>query len=213
MREKTVVALYDHFENAKSAVAEMIGAGAARDTIALLANTSTGDHPALSLNPAFAREEFDTDSSAQSGIVTGAEVGVGLGGLMGFLIGISSVAIPGIGFLIAAGTWATVAAGAAAGGAVGAIVGALTDHGVSDKDAHLYAEGLKRGGTLITAVVPEDHVAAMTEICKKHGAIDIEDRVAPWNAEGWVSFEQSGGSLAYIGTAANAGSSAEAKVA
>jgi hypothetical protein len=203
MREKTVVALYDHFRDAEAAVAEAVQAGAARDKVALLANTSSGDHPALALNPAFAREEFDADSTAQSGLVTGAEVGIGLGGLLGFLAGISSVAIPGIGFLIAAGTWATVAAGAAAGGAVGAIVGALTDHGVSDKDAHLFAEGLKRGGTLITLVVAEDQVPAMTAIFKKHGAVDTEDRIAPWNAEGWISFAQSGGSLAYIGATAD----------
>jgi hypothetical protein len=196
MREKTIVALYDRFDDAQAAVADLIAAGVAREKISLLANSSTGNHPALLLNPAFARREFDADSTAQAGVVTGAEVGIGLGGILGFLIGISTIVIPGIGFLIAAGTWATVAAGTTAGGVIGAIVGALTDHGVSDKDAQLYAEGLRLGGTLVTLVAPEEKAAQMRAIFKGHGAADIEGRAAPWNAEGWVGFEQGDGILA-----------------
>jgi hypothetical protein len=205
MREKTVVALYELFDGAKAAVGELIEAGVGRDKIALLANSSSGDHPALSLNPAFAREQFEADSTEQSAVVTGAEVGIGVGGVLGFLLGISTVAIPGLGFLLAAGTWATVAAGAATGGALGAVIGALTDHGVSDKDAHLYAEGLKRGGTLVTVVVPESEVAAMTAIFKRHQAVDIEDRAAPWNAEGWVGFEHDGSAMPVVSGAPPAG--------
>jgi hypothetical protein len=204
MREKTVVALFDRFADAKAAVGDLIQAGAPRDQIALLANTSMGDHPALSLNPAFAGEEFDTDSHEQPGMVTGAEVGIGVGGILGFLLGISTLSIPGLGFLIAAGTWATVAAGAATGGVIGAVVGRLTDHGVSDRDAKLYAEGLKRGGTLVTAVVAEEKVAAMSAVFKTHGAVDIEDRLAPWTAEGWVSFDRGEDFLPHVDIAAMA---------
>jgi len=189
MQENTVVALYDTFRSAKEAVTEIVQAGGSRDHIAMLANDSTGDHPPLSINPAWAREEFDTDSTSQSGIVTGAELGIGVGGILGFLVGIGTIAIPGIGPLIALGTWASVAAGATAGGVVGGVIGALTDRGVSDEDAHLYAEGLRRGGTLVTMVVPADQVDKMTQIFKKHGAVDIEKRNAHWTAEGWVSFD------------------------
>jgi hypothetical protein len=189
MRDKIVVALYDHFADAKNAVAAVIGAGVPSDRLALLANDSTGDHPALSINPAYAREQFDADSEAQSPVFVGAEVGVGLGGVLGFVAGISTIAIPGLGFLLAAGTWATVAAGAAAGGVIGAVVGSLVRHGVSTKDAHLFAEGLKRGGTLLTCTVDEGKVAEVSGIFKKHNAVDIEERAADWTAEGWVSLE------------------------
>jgi hypothetical protein len=188
MREKTVVALYDRFDDAKAAVAELIAAGALPDKISLLANTSSGDHPALSVNPAFAHEEFDVDSHEQPGFVTGAELGIGVGGILGFVLGISTIAIPGFGFLIAAGTWATVSAGAATGGVIGAVIGMLAGHGVSDKDTHLYAEGLKRGGTLVTVVVSDAETQAMRGIFAKHKAVDIEGRGAPWNPEGWVGF-------------------------
>ncbi len=57
--------------------------------------------------------------------------------------------------MVAAGWLASTAAGAAAGpvagGAEGGIIGALTEFGVNEGDAHIYAEGLRRGGTVVTA--------------------------------------------------------------
>ncbi len=189
MQNKTVVALYDHFENAKAAVGDVIQAGAARDRISLLANDSRGDHPPLQGNPGFARQEVDTDTDRQPGVVVGAEVGLGVGGVLGLLAGVGTLAIPGIGPLVAVGAWAVAAAGAATGGVLGGIIGALTDHGITDKDAHLYAEGLRRGGTLVSAVVTEEQVDQVTEIFKRHGGVDIDKRGESWVAEGWVSFD------------------------
>ncbi len=190
MAEKTVVALFDSFEAAQTAVNDIVQAGTTPERISVLANGSTGDQPSsLMTNPAFAREDVDDDLSEQSHTVVGAEVGVGLGGVLGLLAGIGTLAIPGIGPLIAAGTWAAISAGAAAGGVVGGAIGALTEHGITDEDAHLYAEGLRRGGTLVTVRVPEDQVEAIAKSFKTHGAVDIEMRGAAWNAEGWVAFD------------------------
>jgi hypothetical protein len=189
MAEATIVALYDHYENASAAVSDIIQAGASRDDISLLANNLNGDHPALITNPSYAREEVETDDKAQPSVVTGAEFGIGVGGILGLMIGTGAIVIPGIGPLIAAGTWAAVAAGAAAGGVVGGAIGMLTAHGISDNDAHLYAEGLKRGGTLVTVVAEDDRIDAISQIFQTHGAVDIEQRGATWSAEGWVSFD------------------------
>src|SRR4029079_19023671 len=67
--------------------------------------------------------------------------------------GLALLEIPGVGPVVAAGWLTATAAGAAAGAATGGIVGALTQAGVSDEDAHIYAEGVRRGGTLVTARV------------------------------------------------------------
>jgi hypothetical protein len=189
MSEATIVALYDHYENASAAVSDIIQAGTSRDKISLLANNLEGDHPPLITNPSYAREEIDGKENTQPGVVTGAEFGIGVGGILGLMLGTGAIVIPGIGPLIAAGTWAAIAAGAAAGGVVGGAIGLLTAHGISDKDAHLYAEGLKRGGTLITVVADEGQIEAISQILKTHGAVDIEKRGATWSAEGWVSFD------------------------
>jgi len=189
MSEATIVALYDRYESASQAVAEIIQAGASREKISLLANNLSGEHPPLKVNPSYAREELDTKDQEQPAVVTGAEFGIGVGGILGVLIGTGAIVIPGIGPLIAAGALATIGAGAAAGGVVGGAIGLLTGHGISNADSHLYAEGIKRGGTLATVVADDSQIDTLREIFKKHGAVDIEKRGATWAAEGWVSFD------------------------
>jgi len=192
MSEATIVALYDHYENASEAVNEIVQAGVSHDKISLLANNVAGDHPALTVNPALAGEDFATKDAAQPAAVTGAEAGISVGGVIGILVGAGAILIPGIGPLVAAGTLATMAAGAAAGGVIGSAIGVLTEHGISHADSHLYAEGLKRGGTLVTVVAGESQLDAVRHIFKAHGAVDIEKRGANWTAEGWVSFDPDG---------------------
>jgi hypothetical protein len=201
MREKTIVALYDHYADAKAATAAIIQAGAAADRIAHLANDSNGDHPALSINPAYAREQFDEDSTRQSRFITLGEVGIGLGGVLGFLAYISPVEIPGVAAMVAHGVWVPVAVLAVLGGVIGVIIGLLTDHGVSGKDAALYTEGLKRGGTLITTVVDESIAGKITEALKGHSAVRVEERPGNWSAEGWVSLDVGHAGAVYGGLA------------
>jgi hypothetical protein len=189
MREKTVVALYDHFRDARAAANAIVQAGAAANRIALLANDSNGDHPALSINPAYAREQFDEDSNKQSRFITLGEVGIGLGGVLGFLAYVSPVEIPGVAALAAHGAWVPVVIAAVVGGILGVVIGLLTDHGVSGKDSALYAEGLKRGGTLVMAVVDEKVAGKVSETLKGHSAALVEERPADWSAEGWVSLD------------------------
>jgi hypothetical protein len=183
MSEATIVALYDHYENASQAVSDIVATGISHDKISLLANNLSGDHPALVSNPAVAGEDFAARDEAQPAAVTGAEVGISVGGVVGVLIGASALLIPGIGPLVAVGALA------AAGGVIGGAVGMLTEHGISHADSHLYAEGLKRGGTLVTVVAEEAQFDAIRQMFKTHGAVDIEKRGATWTAEGWVSFD------------------------
>jgi hypothetical protein len=189
MREKTIVALFNHFADAKAAVGSVIQAGAAADRMAMLANDSSGDHPGLSINPAYAREQFDEDSSKQSRFITLGEVGIGLGGLIGFLAYISPVRIPGIDALAANGAWVPTVVLAVIGGIVGVVIGLTTGHDLSGKDADLYTEGLKNGGTLITVVVDEGIAGKISDAFKAHGPVKLEERPGNWSAEGWVSLD------------------------
>jgi hypothetical protein len=201
MREKTIVALYDHYADAKAATAAIIQAGAAADRIAHLANDSNGDHPGLTINPAYAREQFDEDSTRQSRFITLGEVGIGIGGVLGFLAYISPVEIPGVAAMAANGAWVPVVALAVIGGVIGVVIGLLTDHGVSGKDAALYNEGLKRGGTLVTTVIDESIAGKVTEALKGHSAVKVEERPGDWSAEGWVSLDVGHDGVPYGGLA------------
>jgi len=183
MSDATIVALYDHYQDASQAVGDIVATGVSHAKISLLANNLSGDHPALVSNPAVAAEDFAAKDEAQPAAVTGAELGISVGGVVGVLLGASALLIPGIGPLVAVGALA------AAGGVIGGAVGMLTEHGISHADSHLYAEGLKRGGTLVTVVADQSQLDAIRQIFKTHGAVDIEKRGATWTAEGWVSFD------------------------
>jgi hypothetical protein len=190
MREKTVVALYNHFADARAAAASAVKAGASLDRIAMLANDSNGDHPSLTINPAYAREQFDEDSTKQSRFITLGEVGIGLGGLIGFLGYVSPVKIPGIDSLVAmGGAWVPVVVLAVVGGVIGVVIGLTTGHDLSGQDADLYTEGLKNGGTLVTVTVDEGIAGKVSEAFKGHGPVKLEERPGDWSAEGWVSLD------------------------
>src|SRR4029078_5806436 len=96
------------------------------------------------------RDRDGVDDRAESA-GKGAGIGAGVGGTAGLLAGLGLLAIPGLGPVVAAGWLAATAVGAAAGAATGGVVGALTEAGVSREDAHSYAEGVRRGGTLVSA--------------------------------------------------------------
>ncbi len=49
-----------------------------------------------------------------------------------------------------------------------------------------YTEGLRRGGTLLTAHVDETHVDRAIEILEQHGSIDLDERETSWRGEGWT---------------------------
>jgi hypothetical protein len=133
------------------------------------------------------RDRDGTDDRAE-GAAAGAGIGAGVGGTVGLLAGLGLLAIPGIGPVVAAGWLAAMAAGAAAGGATGGLIGGLTQAGVSDEDAQVYAEGLRRGGTLVTVRVP-DADRARVEAILDRSAVNIRDRGAAFRKSGWKGFD------------------------
>lgn len=104
------------------------------------------------------------------------------------------MAIPGVGPVVAAGwlaaTAAGTAAGAVAGGATGGIIGAMTNSGVSNEDANFYAEGVRRGGSLVTARVQDALVPEAEAILKRSNWVDPAARRAAYTKEGWTRFDE-----------------------
>src|SRR5205823_14198094 len=110
----------------------------------------------------------------------GAGIGAAVGGVGGLLTGLGLLAIPGIGPVVAAGWLVATAAGAATGavvgGAAGGLVGSLTGAGVPERDAQFYAEGVPRGGTLVTARVDDARAAPARGILQRYKAVDPSGR-------------------------------------
>lgn len=175
---RTITGLFDDYEDASAAVDALEAAGVPSDDISIVSNNTSGDR-----------------SNAAEGAGTGAGVGAVVGGAGGLLTGLGLMAIPGVGPVVAAGwlvaTAAGAAAGAVAGGAAGGIIGALTSSGVSEEDAHLYAEGVRRGGTLVTARVSDDFSLEADAILKQSNYVDPVERRRAYNEEGWTRFDPS----------------------
>lgn len=120
-----------------------------------------------------------------------------VGGAGGLLTGLGIMAIPGVGPVVAAGWLAATAvgaiAGAAVGGAAGGIIGAMTDSGIPESDAHVYAEGVRRGGTLVTARVDEPMVGEAERILGQSRTVDVAARRRDYEASGWTGFDPDAG--------------------
>jgi uncharacterized protein (TIGR02271 family) len=59
------------------------------------------------------------------------------------------------------------------------------DLSIPEAEAHSYAEGVRRGGTLVTVQAADDKADLAAEILERHGAIDIDRRTAEWRQGGW----------------------------
>jgi hypothetical protein len=114
------------------------------------------------------------ETKAPEGATTGAATGGVLGGALGWLAGIGSLAIPGVGPLIAAGPILAALTGAAAGAAVGGVSGALVGYGIPEYEAKVY-EGKLRDGNILISVHTEDSKqrSRAKEIFDRCGAEDV----------------------------------------
>ncbi|MBM3547157.1 MAG: hypothetical protein FJX54_09390 [Alphaproteobacteria bacterium] len=171
--------LYDRYDDATRAVADLRAAGVPYEDISLIGRDPDGRY-----------EPIPAESTPAG---TGAKIGTVIGGGAGLLTGLGIMAIPGVGPVVAAGwlvsTIAGAAAGAVAGAATGGIIGALTHHGVSEEHAHVYAEGVRRGGTLVTARGEEALGPMVDPIYRRTGAIDPEERARLYKSGGWERFD------------------------
>ena len=181
----TISRLYDNYADAERAVTRLESAGVPHSDISLVANNS--DNWYGSRAGKVDRDRDGVDDRAE-GAGTGAGIGAGLGGAAGLLAGLGLLAIPGLGPVVAAGWLASTAAGAAAGAAAGGIIGALTEAGVSREDASRYAEGVRRGGTLVSARVPDQDRARLDALLHER-SVNLQERSAAWQKSGWTDFD------------------------
>ena len=119
----------------------------------------------------FAHEKH---TKAPEGAATGGVAGMGIGAALGWLAGIGSLAIPGVGPFIAAGPIMGALSGAAVGGATGGLLGALVGMGIPEYEAKLY-DGRIRGGNALVSIHTEngDEKNRAERILKEAGAEDV----------------------------------------
>jgi hypothetical protein len=183
METHTISALFDDYREAASAVGRLEVAGIPPQDISLISGKDAMQRPVTA-------SKTDT-LDPNAGLETGAAIGAALGGGAGLLTGLAVMTLPGVGPVVAVGWLASALAGTLAGAATGAIsggvVGAMTDAGIAEPVAGAFAEGIRRGGTLLTAKVDTMHRDKIVAILSAAGTINMDQRTAEWRNAGWDS--------------------------
>jgi hypothetical protein len=176
---KTVIGLMDNIREAQHVVKDLVARGIERDDIGFMANEKHTVPDSAHLNES-------EGSRTTSGAFAGAGTGAAVGGIAGLALSLAPLAIPGIGPILAAGPIAAALTGAGIGAVAGGLIGGLTNLGVPEDEAHYYAEGVRRGGILVTvAAETEAQADQAAEVMRSHGAVDIDERATEWKKQGW----------------------------
>jgi hypothetical protein len=184
----TISRLYNNYAQAKEAVLGLEAAGVKHGDISVIASNADNWYPGDRKPGTFPDRDLDRKDDRSEAAGTGAGVGAVVGGAAGLLAGLGLMAIPGVGPVVAAGWLAATLTGAVAGGATGGLVGALTQAGVDKDEADLYAEGLRRGGAVVSARVA-DAEASRLQAVMDLSAVKVADRSAAYRKAGWTSFD------------------------
>jgi hypothetical protein len=139
MSKTFVTGLFKTRAAAEAAVDAIIKRGYTRDDISVLMSDSTR-------NKEFA---VQTRSHAADGLGVGGAIGGTIGAVLAAIAAVgTSIAIPGVG-LVVAGPIAAALAGAGAGGATGGVIGLLVGTGIPEHRARVYDTGVRGGGILL----------------------------------------------------------------
>jgi len=137
----TVVGVFDGPNHAEQALNGLKNAGFTPEQVSVVAKESSETRQMVG----------NTGMGDGEAAGSGAVAGTVIGGIAGWLFGISALAIPGIGPIVGAGIIGTTLAGAGIGAATGGLIGALTAEGVDEADAKGYEENVRQGSILLTA--------------------------------------------------------------
>ena len=144
-------------QSAEAAYNAMLDRGYKKDDINVLMSNDTRDKY-------FKHSEVETELGNKS--AEGAAAGAGIGGVAGVIVGVlaaaGTLAIPGLGVVLA-GPLVAGLAGLGAGGAAGGLIGALVGAGIPEDRAKLYETDVKNGGIVLGTKTRSDEDAAYLE--------------------------------------------------
>lgn len=152
----------DH-EDAEKAYQELLKRGYTRDEINVLMTEESRKR--------YSGSDISEGSKAAQGFGAGAAVGGAVGAIVSAIVAIgTSIAIPGLGLVIA-GPIAAALVGAGAGGLAGGLVGALVGYGIPEATVKNYEAGLREGGVVLGFKPRSPGDAEEVEgVWKKHNA-------------------------------------------
>ncbi|HEX7318301.1 MAG TPA: hypothetical protein VF297_30630 [Pyrinomonadaceae bacterium] len=138
-----VTGLFRDRESAERAYGSVTTRGYSNDDVNLLMSDETRDKHFVD------GKETELGNKALEGAGTGAAIGGTVGATLAAIAAIgTTLALPGLGILVA-GPIAAGLAGAGAGGATGGLIGALVGAGIPEERVKHYEQGIKEGGIVL----------------------------------------------------------------
>jgi hypothetical protein len=166
--DRTTIGVFSNHYDAEIAVQEIKKMGLGSHELSIIVRD---DKKAHELGAA-------TGERTAQGAGAGAGTGAIAGGAAGLLLGLASLAIPGIGPVLAAGPIATALGaagiGAATGAVTGGLVGALTGAGVSRAEAEKYEEAVRKGDVLVAVGTHDENDEAVERTLERYSARDVK---------------------------------------
>jgi len=164
---RRAMGVFSHRRDTETALSELRNAGFSMDQISILSKDSSQGSQIAGVDV-----QQSTGNKADEGAKTGAATGAALGGLGGLLVGLGTLAIPGIGPVMLGGAAATALATTLSGGALGAaaggLAGALVGLGIPENRARVYNDHFNRGDDLVMIDGTDDELHRAEPILKHH---------------------------------------------
>lgn len=150
-RSPIMTGLFRDRESAERAYGSLSSRGYGKDDVNLLMSDETR-------KKYFADGDTELGTKAWEDAGKGAAIGGGVGATLAAIAAIgTTLALPGLGLLIA-GPIAAALAGGGAGALTGGLIGAMVGHGIPEEHAKQYEQGIKDGGIVmgVNPRTPED---------------------------------------------------------
>ena len=161
---KAVYGIVQTHPKAASLIDRLRDGGFASSEISILAPHNQGDQGLA----------VEKHTKSLEGTATGATAGGVLGGVLGLLAGIGTLAIPGLGVLVAAGPLLATLSGMGLGASVGGLAGGLIGIGIPEYEAKRYEGHLEKGGILIAVHCDDgEAVSRAQDLLQAAGATDV----------------------------------------
>jgi hypothetical protein len=182
----TVCRLYDSYADANRVILLLETAGVPPSETSVISNNSDTWYSAReTANVVPVRKEGASNKAE------GAAIGAAIGATAATAASlVTLLAIPGVGAVVGAGWLAAMLGSMAIGGVAGGLLGALTNAGISEEDAQVLVEGVRRGGTVVAARVPQSELPRV-EAMMNQSAVTLGERSALYRKSGWQSFDPS----------------------
>ncbi|GIP41280.1 hypothetical protein J31TS4_45600 [Paenibacillus sp. J31TS4] len=161
---RKIVGVFETEEQAIGAIEALKEQGYTEDDISIVAKDRKET----------AAVEEQTGTKGAKGLAAGAVTGGVIGGAAGLFASVGSLAIPGIGPLLAAGAITATLTGAAIGASAGGFVGSLVGLGISEDEAKAYDDYVRGGMMLVLVETDEARQEGVYDAFRRNGTLNSD---------------------------------------